>query len=40
MDRGDLTVSQATDILENMRTALINAKMMDMEEDKNKKKDL
>ncbi len=44
VDRGDLTVSQATEILENMRTALIDARIRDMEEemkeDKNQKKDL
>ncbi len=44
VDRGDLTVGQATEIFENMRSALINAKARDMEdelgEDKNQKKDL
>ncbi len=42
MDRGDLTVSQATEIFENMRSALINAKAWEMEEgladDNNQKK--
>jgi hypothetical protein len=44
VDRGDLTVDQATDIFENMRNALIDAKAREMEkkleEDKNTKKDL
>lgn len=33
VDRGDLTVSQATEIFENMRSALINAKARDMEDE-------
>ncbi len=33
VDRGDLTVSQATEIFENMRSALINAKASEMEEE-------
>ncbi len=33
VDRGDLTVSQATDIFENMRRALVNAKAREMEEE-------
>ncbi len=44
VDRGDLTVDQATEIFENMRSALIDAKARDMEreleDDKNSKKDL
>jgi UDP-N-acetyl-D-mannosaminuronate dehydrogenase len=44
VDRGDLTVSQATEIFENMRSALVNAKAEEMEkeleEGKNQKKDL
>jgi hypothetical protein len=44
VDRGDLTVDQATEIFENMRSALIDAKVRDMEEEleesKNQKKDL
>jgi hypothetical protein len=44
VDRGDLTVDQATEIFENMRSALINAKERKMEEElevaKNQKKDL
>jgi hypothetical protein len=32
-NRGDLTVNQATEIFENMRSALINAKARDMEEE-------
>ena len=31
-DRGDLTVSQATDIFENMKSALINVKAREIEE--------
>lgn len=33
VDRGDLSVSQATEIFENMRNALIDAKKRDMEEE-------
>jgi hypothetical protein len=33
VDRGDLTVDQATEIFENMRNALINAKVRGMEEE-------
>ena len=33
VDRGDLTVSQATEIFENMRSALIDAKARDLEEE-------
>lgn len=33
VDRGDLTVEQATEIFENMRSALINTKTRDMEEE-------
>ncbi len=33
VDRGDLTVDQATEIFENMRSALINAKAREMEEE-------
>ncbi len=44
VDRGGLTVIQATEIFENMRSALINAKSREMEkelaDDKNQKKDL
>jgi hypothetical protein len=42
VDRGDLTVDQATEIFENMRSALIDAKVREMEKekDKNQKKDL
>ncbi len=44
VDRGDLTVDQATEIFENMRTALINAKAKEMEKelehDKHQEKDL
>ncbi len=32
VDRGDLTVDQATEIFENMRSALISAKAREMEE--------
>ena len=32
VDRGDLTVSEATEIFENMRSALINAKAREMGE--------
>ncbi len=32
VDRGDLTVSQATEIFENMRSALISAKAREIEE--------
>ncbi len=42
VDRGDLTLNQATEIFENMRSALINSKVMEMEmgldEDKDNKK--
>ena len=31
VDRGDLTVSQATEIFENIRSALINAKANEVE---------
>jgi hypothetical protein len=34
VDRGCLTVQQATDIFENMRSALISAKMNEMYEDR------
>ncbi|MBT6045307.1 MAG: hypothetical protein HOI47_34005 [Candidatus Scalindua sp.] len=41
VDRGDLTVDQATEIFENMRSALIDAKVRDMEngleDDKNER---
>ena len=40
VDRGDLTVDQATEIFENMRSALIESKVRDMEEDKNGEKEL
>ncbi len=44
VDRGDLTVDQATEIFENMRSALINAKAREMEveseDGENQKKDL
>ncbi len=44
VDRGDLTVDQATEIFENMRSALVNAKVYEMEkelgEDENHKEDL
>ena len=33
VDRGDLTVDQATEIFENMRSALINAKARDIEDE-------
>jgi hypothetical protein len=33
VDWGDLTLSQATEIFENMRSALINAKARDMEDE-------
>ena len=33
VDRGDLTVDQTTEIFENMRSALINAKTREMEEE-------
>ncbi len=33
IDRGDLTVSQATEIFENMRSALIDAMAREMEEE-------
>jgi len=40
VDRGDLTINQATETFENMRSALINAKELEKEEelefDKNK----
>ncbi len=32
VDRGDLTVDQATEIFENMRSALIDAKIGEIEE--------
>ena len=31
VDRGDLTIRQATEIFENMRSALIDAKVMEVE---------
>jgi hypothetical protein len=34
VDRGGLTVKQATDIFENMRSALISAKMNEMDEER------
>lgn len=44
VDRGDLSVDQATEIFENMRSALISAKEREREEElennKNKEKDL
>ena len=44
VDRGDLTVDQATEIFENMRSALINEMANKMEKElndgKNKKKNL
>ena len=44
VDRGDLTVSQATDFFENMRSSLIDAKAREkedgLEEGENQKKDL
>ncbi len=44
VDRGDLTVDQATEIFENMRSALIDAKAREMVEElkdgENEKKDL
>ncbi len=41
VDRGDLSVSQATAIFENMRNALIDAKERDAETDlKNNKKEM
>ncbi len=33
VDRGDLTVDQATEIFENMRSALIDAKAREVEEE-------
>ena len=33
VDRGDLTVDQATEIFENMRSALIDAKVSEIEEE-------
>jgi hypothetical protein len=33
VDRGDLTVDQATEIFENMRSALVNAKVEEMEKE-------
>ncbi len=33
VDRGDLTVDQATEIFENMRSALISAKVWEKEEE-------
>jgi hypothetical protein len=33
VDRGDLTVDQATEIFENMRSALIDVKAREMEEE-------
>jgi hypothetical protein len=33
VDRGDLTVDQATEIFEYMRSALINAKEREIEEE-------
>ena len=40
VDRGDLTVSQATQIFENMRSALISAKEKELEQAKKEEKDL
>ncbi len=40
VDRGDLTVDQATEIFENMRSALIDAKARGMKEDVNEKPNL
>lgn len=44
VDRGDLSVDQATDIFENMRSALISAKERvreeELENDKSKEKNL
>ncbi len=44
VDREDLTVDQATEIFENMRSALINVKTRKMEDEsedgENQKKDL
>jgi hypothetical protein len=44
VDRGDLTVDQATEIFENLRSALINAKVKEMEkktkDDKDQEKKL
>jgi hypothetical protein len=39
VDRGDLTVSQATDIFENMRSALIDAKKRKKELEDSKKEE-
>lgn len=38
VDRGDLTVDQVVEIFENMRRALINVKMREMEEESEKAK--